>query len=312
MFEGAAALERFDVMIIDDSPTTLVLLSSMVREIEGVDVRRCSSAARALPLIADLPPDLVLVDYILPEMNGTAFIRQFRSLPRCASVPIIMVTATEARDTLYEALEAGATDFLIKPPDRVELIARVRNFLKMRSIERQLFRLAHFDELTGLANRRRFMTEFEMALTQSQKMRQSLSFAIFDTDHFKRVNDTYGHAMGDEVLRRLAKTCAQFCPSHYLVARLGGEEFGLVMPGVGQQDALLDCDQLRQAVAASIVETPQGQRIAFTISIGVATLTDSDTATTLMVRADRALYTAKLGGRNRVAGQPLLYGAPRN
>lgn len=293
-------------MIIDDSPTTLVLLSSMVLEIDGVDVQRCSSAAEALYLVADQPPDLVLVDYILPEMNGTNFIRQFRRLPRCASVPIIMVTATEARDTLYEALEAGATDFLIKPPDKVELIARVRNFLKMRSIERQLFRLAHFDELTGLPNRRRFMTEFELAISLHRQLGQALSFAIFDMDHFKRINDTYGHGMGDEVLRRLAATCRQSCPSHHLVARLGGEEFGILMPGAEQQDALLDCDQLRRAVAATIVEIPDGERILFSISIGVATLTDSDTSTTLMVRADRALYAAKLGGRNRVAGQALL------
>jgi len=305
-------LERFDVMIIDDSPTTLVLLSSMVREIDGVDVRWCGSAADALSMVADQPPDLILVDYILPEMNGTSFIRQFRRLPQCASVPIIMVTATEARDTLYEALEAGATDFLIKPPDKIELIARVRNFLKMRSIERQLFRLAHFDELTGLANRRRFMTELELAISLYRQLGHALSFAIFDMDHFKRVNDTYGHGMGDEVLRCLAETCMQSCPAHYLVARLGGEEFGILMPGARHQDALLDCDQLRQAVAAAVVKTSEGESIPFTISIGVATLTDSDTATTLMVRADRALYVAKTGGRNRVAGQPLLSEALRN
>jgi diguanylate cyclase (GGDEF)-like protein len=290
-------------MVIDDSPTMRVLLSSMVKEIEGVDVRRYSSASEALSLIADQPPDLVLVDYILPEMNGTTFIRYFRSLPRCTAVPIIMITATGERDKLYEALEAGATDFLTKPPDRVELIARVRNFLKMRSIERQLFRLAHFDELTGLANRRHFIAEFEMVTSLCRQMGQSLSFAIFDVDHFKRINDTYGHSMGDEALRRLAGTCMQFCPSDYLVARLGGEEFGLLMPGVGHNEALLDCDSLRQAVAATIIETPNGQGIPLTISVGVATMTASDIDDTLMVRADRALYAAKLGGRNRVAGQ---------
>lgn len=303
MVEGMAVLERFDVVIIDDSLTMRVLLSSMVKEIEGVDVRQYHSADEALCLTADCPPDLILVDYVLPEMNGTTFIRRFRNLVGCATVPVIMVTAAEARDTLYEALEAGATDFLSKPPDRIELIARVSNFLKMRSIERQLFRLAHFDELTGLANRRHFLTKFEMAMNIARQVGQALSFAIFDVDHFKHVNDTHGHGMGDEALRRLAETCMQFCPADYLVARLGGEEFGLLMPGVEHKHALIACDSMRARVAAMTVKTPKGQVMPLTISVGVATMTASDTDDTLMVRADHALYAAKFAGRNCVVGQ---------
>lgn len=294
----------FRIMIVDDSATNRLRLAALVARVaETVSVTHASPTL-ALEDAAAQPPDVLFVDYLMPEMDGVAFLRAFRQLPRCQTVPAVMITALEQRSALYEALEAGASDFLTKPADEVELLARLRNMLKLRAIERELYELAHFDALTGLANRRHFLACLDEAVERAREERTPLSLAVFDVDHFKRINDGFGHPAGDRVLHGLGTACGGLLRQTDLVGRLGGEEFAALLPAAGLTQAVQLSEALRQGIAGLALQDEEGRPIPVTISLGVATLGLAESGESLLRRADQALYAAKRGGRNQVRMSP--------
>jgi two-component system, cell cycle response regulator len=291
------------VLIVDDVLTNAILLKGMVKRIEGVEPIAFTSAREALAWCETHDPDLVLLDYLMPEMDGVELLQRIRQLPHLTTVPIVVVTGQEDRPSLYKALTAGASDFLIKPVDEVELIARARNMLKLRAATRDLYRLATTDELTGLANRRYFFVRLTEEAKRTQRYGQPLALALLDIDHFKRINDVYGHAAGDEVLETVGRLCRETLRDVDTIGRIGGEEIAVLMPATTLTGAWIVCERLRQAIADADVET-SGASVRSTVSIGIAELAQGEEFTRLLARADQALYRAKESGRNRTLTDP--------
>jgi diguanylate cyclase (GGDEF)-like protein len=295
------------VVIVDDARVNGLVLQSYVQELPNLETVTFTRPLEALEWCGANPPDLVLLDYHMPDMDGVAFLRNFRCADTLKDVPVVMVTGEQSREALYLALTSGATDFLRKPVDRVELIARIRNMLDLRGRQRalaaanvRLLELATTDQLTGLKNRRAFIEAVENELHRSQRYGRPFSLAVLDVDHFKHVNDTYGHDAGDAVLRSLAHTCAQSLRNIDPIGRLGGEEFGVLFPETALEDATSACERLLSHVRAAGIAAGEVQ-LAATVSAGV---TDGgrpgDTVNAVIKRADLALYAAKRNGRDRI------------
>ena len=288
------------IFVIDDVAINVAVLSATLKKLDGVDVVGFSSGSDALAACNNIAADLVFVDYQMPGMDGVEFIEQFRSLPGNALVPIVVVTGDDESDLLSRALDAGAHDFLRKPVDRVELSARARTMLRLSDANRQLARYAEIDELTGLCNRRSFLASTATTLDRNET-EACCALAIFDIDFFKSVNDRFGHPGGDAVLRDVASRLRQVVSRPNLWGRLGGEEFGLLMPSAANlTDALVFAEHARCALLSGPVRLPNGLEVDVTLSGGVALAEPGDDPLRWLARADAALYEAKRDGRNCV------------
>jgi diguanylate cyclase (GGDEF)-like protein len=301
------------VVLIDDQASNLLVLQALIGAIRNISTVAFTDPVKALDWCSDNAPDMVMLDYQMPSMNGVQFIQRFRTSPHLNDVPVLMITASSDPETLYEALKSGANDFLKKPVDDVELQARTRNMLKLRARQlelaeanvlladanRQLFHLATTDGLTGVFNRRHFLTRLDTECARSQRYGHPLTLALLDADYFKRINDKYGHPVGDEVLRAFARTCDAVIREVDFVGRLGGEEFAICMPETDIGTANQVSERLRRGIESVVVRSG-GHRATVTVSIGLAELGPDDSAPSLLRRVDDALYRAKAAGRNRV------------
>ena len=286
-----------EVMIVDDVALNRVLMKALVDQLGDASPILFSNPLEALARCEVQPPDLVLLDYSMPEMTGVDFIRRFRALPQCAAIPVLVVTARADRETLLEVLDAGGNDFIRKPVDEVEFLARARSMLKLGQASRALYMLSATDELTGLASRRAFLASLDAEVDRAERYGQQFSLALFDVDHFKRVNDTLGHSAGDMVLRSLGAAALQIKRKADTMGRLGGEEFGLLLPGTPLDRALEACERLRRQIA-TLPPTPVGP---ITISVGIAAYEPGEGLEAVMECADAKVYEAKAAGRDRVA-----------
>jgi two-component system cell cycle response regulator len=227
-------------------------------------------------------------------------------------VPVMMITAFDRREVLLQALELGANDFLGKPLDELELKARTRNMLKLRArsvaladANRALHKLATTDVLTDLMNRRSFIERANAEVARARRYKKPLSVLLLDADFFKRVNDTYGHAGGDQVLRDLADHARHVVREMDFVGRIGGEEFVICLPETALDGAMIVAERLRERVAGHPVAF-EDKQISVSVSIGVTEIQPGDgEVAPLMQRADMALYEAKNSGRNRVIAAPV-------
>ncbi len=296
-----------NIIIVDDSRTKLTHIQICVEEIEGVATHPFSDPHAALIWCENNDPDLVIIDYMMPEIDGIEFVRRFRRLAQTEHVPVLMVTSTNEKQVLYDALQAGANDFLRSPIDQMELIARARTLLKIRTgalallkANEQLFRMAMIDDLTQVYNRRRFIEQLEAEIGRARRHEQPLALAMLDIDHFKKINDTHGHAAGDIALKHVARLCvATMRPSDF-VGRLGGEEFAICLPATEKSSARAAAERLCKRIATTAADLGEIY-LPMTASIGITEIMPSDTdATAILTRADEALYRAKHGGRNRV------------
>jgi len=297
----------FRVVIVDDVKMQAMLMRAYFKDMEDVEAVAFSDPLEAMADCEEHAPDLLLLDLVMPQMDGMDFLKIFRTLIECRDTPVVVVSGEDDRKVLYEALEHGANDFLHKPVDPIELRARAINMLKLRKrqldIERMnehLYQLATTDALTQLANRRHFFEHLEREVQRALRTSGDLCLAMIDADKFKSVNDTYGHDVGDDVLVCLARTLEAGLRNSDMVGRLGGEEFAVLLPDTDLEGARLVCERLRQSGSEQVVETPQGF-LSFTVSIGLTpvSLVDGDTGESMLKRADEGLYAAKHNGRNR-------------
>lgn len=268
----------------------------------GLDYVAVGSGTEAIKLLENPnPPEITLLDWVLPGMDGIDVLRRIRKLSHGNYVYTVMLTAKKQKQDRLKAMEAGADDYLSKPVDPSELRSRIMVGKRIVELQQSLRFAATHDFLTNLMNRAEILATLEREFSRSGRDDKPTSLILADIDHFKRVNDTLGHAAGDEVLKEVAKRLKADLRPYDVVGRYGGEEFLLILPGCNLTTGARRADEIRKLVAKSSIETPFGTTSA-TVSMGVTAtdaLRDCSVAEFLQ-EADVSLYTAKKNGRNRV------------
>ncbi len=284
------------IVAVDDDRDLLTLIEAILTPI-GVHFVKCHDPMRALNYLVEYPPDLVMLDVDMPGVNGIELCRVLRNDPRWAATPILFLTARTEPASVLRMFEAGADDFVAKPVLGPELVARVRNRLERT---RMLRLAADVDSLTGVATRRRGVEVLERFFRLAQRQQMPISMASIDLDHFKQVNDRYGHLVGDMVLRRVAATLSAGFRGEDIVARWGGEEFLVAMYSIPGGSAARRLEQALERLRHETFEAA-GQSFGVTFSAGVAEFpSDASNWMSLYRVADDALSRAKAGGRNRI------------
>jgi two-component system cell cycle response regulator len=297
----------FSIAIVDDDAAIRRLLRLLLHR-AGYETIECTTGAEAQAALRQQPWDLAILDRRLPEMDGLELAAELKGNAEFRSRYIIMLTGEDDQEDKVEGLDSGADDYITKPFQPRELLARIRAGERIVRLQKELLEtnkrlelLSITDGLTKLNNHRYFQDELSRAFEESQRYGRPLSLAMIDLDFFKKVNDTYGHAVGDDVLKCAASLFKESARSTDLVARYGGEEFAVMMPETELADAGVFAEKIRSLVSAMPLDTQAGP-IAVSVSIGVASVPHSriPTAKELIIAADKALYRAKKNGRNQV------------
>jgi len=295
------------ILIIDDS-RLICHIATVILGKRGHEVVVASNGRIGLQMAEAEPPDLILLDVIMPEMNGYEVCEKLKQEAATTDIPIIMLTSRANPADKVRGLDIGASDYVTKPFDEGELVARVKTHLRLKELyeilqekNRKLQELANRDGLTELYNHRFFQETVAKDFQRALRYHEVLSCALFDIDHFKKFNDTYGHQVGDMVLKTLGGLIKAQMRDSDLSARYGGEEFALLLYHTTAQDAFVVLERIRKRVEEHKF-IQDDLVLAVTISIGVATFPSQQIpdAKTLIECADKALYEAKRKGRNQV------------
>jgi two-component system chemotaxis family response regulator WspR len=313
------------VLLVDDQAMIGEAIRRSLAGEESIDFHFCSDPQQAISQAMRIKPTVILQDLIMPGLDGLSLVREYRNHPATRDIPIIVLSTKEDPLIKSAAFAAGANDYLVKLPDTIELVARLRYhsrsyltllqrddaYRALRVSQQQLLdtnlvlqRLMNSDGLTGLSNRRHFDEYLELEWRRALRDKTQVSLLMIDVDHFKLFNDNFGHLEGDEALRKVAEAIRDATNrATDLPARYGGEEFSLVLPGTSPGGARLVAEKLRQTVIA--LRIPHIAPVAgstLTVSIGLATMTPTraDNCRELISLADKGLYQAKHSGRNQV------------
>jgi diguanylate cyclase (GGDEF)-like protein len=292
------------ILIVDDDPASIELIAHLFRG--QYEILFALSGEKALEIAAEAKPDLILLDIMLPGMDGFSTCARLKADPLTSTIPVLFITGRDDTAAETRGLELGAMDYITKPISPVVLKARVRNQIELKQARDRLAELATTDGLTGIANRRRFDEFFAHECGRHARAKAKLGLIMVDIDHFKAFNDTYGHVLGDDCLCAVAKALTQtFRRSTDLVARYGGEEFACVLTdNPSAEHSLALAERARSQVAALGFPHSRSPTAAHvTISLGIITACcHQDVSPSMLVQqADRQLYQAKAAGRNRSA-----------
>ncbi len=316
--------QSIKVLLVDDQPMVAEGIKRMLADEKDMEFHYCQEPAKAISTACELQPTIILQDLVLPDIDGMTLVRFYRGNDATKDIPIIVLSSKEDPEVKKEAFQMGANDYLVKLPDKIELIARIHShakhyllqmernaaFFALREMQKQLQktnaeleRLSSLDGLTGIANRRSFDENLEKEWNRAKRNQTVLSLILIDIDYFKPYNDTYGHIKGDECLTQVAQTLDKTAtrPSDFL-ARYGGEEFVLIAPLTNAEGTAKLATNLQQAIEALNLEHKSSKvSDRITISQGIATLVPNDQMNfiDLIKFADKALYQAKESGRNR-------------
>lgn len=303
------------ILVVDDHPDNIMVLRARL-EARGYAVESAEDGQEALDKIHSSPPDLVLLDVMMPKVDGMEVARRVKSDRSLPFIPVIMQTALDSTESMVQGLDAGADDYISKPINFKELEARVKSLLRIQALQQELeererqlseaneklLSMSRTDALTGLDNRRYFSERLHEMWEHGQRLHEPMALVMCDIDHFKRVNDEHGHQAGDAVLQQFAAVLRAEAREIDRVGRYGGEEFVLILPGTVLDAAVTFAERLRAAVEAHIFTYGEGNTLRRTMSCGVAAwphpLIGDEEA--LIRAADEALYVAKETGRNRV------------
>lgn len=298
------------ILVVDDIEDNIKLLSFDLED-DNHTVITATNGKECLLLSRTENPDLILLDMMMPIMDGRETLKHLKADQDLKHIPVIMVSANDGDDDVIDALDIGAHDFVAKPFIYPVLAARMRSALrlkasqeKLREANQLLQKLASFDPLTGAYNRRQFFNLAKAEFSKAERTDQPLAVIMMDIDKFKSINDTYGHAAGDQALISITKTCKDICRASDIVSRFGGEEFVICCPNAELEGAHALAERLRNAIAAISIETEGGEKFSFTTSIGVTGRLANDTLEAMINRADGWLYQAKDQGRNRTIIDP--------
>jgi two-component system chemotaxis family response regulator WspR len=314
------------VLLVDDQAMIGEAVRRGLAHQENIDFHFCADPHQAIAQAILIKPTVILQDLVMPGLDGLTLVREYRANPKTRDIPIIVLSTKEDPLIKSAAFAAGANDYLVKLPDNIELVARIRYhsrsymtllqrdeaYRALRVSQQQLLdtnlvlqRLMNSDGLTGLSNRRHFDEYLELEWRRSIREQTQLSLLMIDVDYFKAYNDAFGHLEGDEALRQVAKAIrANSSRPSDLPARYGGEEFALVLPNTSPGGARLLAEKLRQTIAGmNIPHVAPSQGSSLTVSIGLATVVPQvgSHSRQLIQTADQGLYAAKHNGRNQVA-----------
>ena len=314
------------VLLVDDQAFVAELLQRQLTNEKDINFHYCQDASQAISTAEKIGPTVILLDFTMPEIDGLTLCNFFRAHPATRDIPIIMLSSNDDPVTKAQAFGAGANDYLVKLPDSIELIARLRyhsaayinrlqrddayralraSQMKLEELNMQLLKWANLDGLTGLANRRHFNERFADEWLRAMRNRRPLTLIMFDVDWFKQYNDKFGHLEGDECLKRIAgSTQKVVCRPSDTVARYGGEEFIVLLPETDSSGATLVAEKIRIEIENLQIPNPDSTVIPYiTISLGVTTVIPEVKAdpNIYIKLVDEALYRAKNAGRNRIS-----------
>ena len=297
------------VLIIDDSVT---VREQIIRTLEPFNLftryYEADDGLEGFKKLLSYPADIILCDLEMPRIDGFKFLSMLKARPELQDVPVIILTGMNDRERKLKGLEQGASDYITKPFDPEELVARVKVHLKLKKLQDELRRsnellleLSNTDHLTGLFNRRYMMKALDKELQRCVRKGGNLSLVMLDIDHFKQVNDDFGHIQGDVALQTVALKLQKELRSYDCAARYGGEEFVAILPDSTLEEALFVADRIRLAVQNTSFSDALST-LNLTISLGVVSFSPQHSTTVdgFIKLADDAMYRAKTGGRNRV------------
>jgi diguanylate cyclase (GGDEF)-like protein len=296
--------DRAVILVVDDEVSNIEVLSSVLED--DYDLSFATSGKEALAVVDQITPDLVLLDVMMPEMDGYEVCRRLKEIPKMADVPIIFSTALDGHEAEARGLTMGAIDYITKPISPIVVRARVRNHLEMKRMRDQLAELAVTDALTGLSNRRQLETVLRQEVARLTRTGADLSVIILDIDFFKQFNDEYGHTAGDRCIAMVAAALKRAVTrASDVTARYGGEEFACVLPGSSHAEALEVASGIRERISRlGIPHRASKAAACVTVSVGVATAScrPGMQPTEWIEAADAQLYSVKRRGRNGIAG----------
>ena len=302
------------ILVVDDKPNNRLLLNTYLIS-AGYEVRFAVTGEEALSSVIKNPPHLIILDVLLPQMNGYEVCRTLKLTDHLKFIPVILVTALHGEEERLKGINAGADDFIGRPINKLELLTRVKSLLRIRrlhedleqkiqELERaqlQLQQLAVTDGLTGLYNYPYFKHKLQVEIARSKRHGLPVSLLMMDIDFFKMYNDHFGHPLGDRILKRFSNLLFEHVRQIDILSRYGGEEFALILPGTPKESAGIVAEKLRTLIEKSYF--PLSEKLPFgrvTMSVGVAGYPDDAKNDEELIRnADQALYRAKKEGRNR-------------
>lgn len=280
------------VLIVDDAPSNIRVMAAVLQEQHRV--KTAMSGQQCIEMAIKYKPDLILLDIEMPGLSGYQVCEELKSMDETRDIPIIFVTGRVNIEDEEMGLRIGAVDYITKPIRPVILSARVDTHVTLKRQQDRLIKMAMHDQLTGLFNRHYMLEIVGQKLARARRHKTPLTVMLIDIDHFKKINDTHGHIVGDQILEHVGQFLFEQCRVEDTVARFGGEEFVVLMEPCGLNQAHYKAELMRDELSRL---TPLD--IDLTVSIGIAELNDDDNGfSTLLKRADDALYKAKESGRN--------------
>jgi diguanylate cyclase (GGDEF)-like protein len=308
------------ILVVDDTQLNIILLDRLLKN-EGYQVLQAERGNIALDIARKNYLDMVLLDINMPGMDGYEVCRQLKADEKLKDIPVIFISALSDTMDKVMALSVGGVDYITKPFQAEEVLARIETHLKISNLqkelelkntklqdeitrreeaEKELTILAATDPLTKVFNRRHFFEFATRELSRANRTNVSFSIIMADIDHFKNVNDNYGHLIGDQVLIRFTKICQENLRHYDVLARYGGEEFVILLPETGIREAVEIAERLRSKIETAVMKFG-GHEVSITTSLGIASTADEGELTleVILDRADQVLYQAKQNGRNK-------------
>ncbi len=284
------------ILIVDDTDTNIDILLELLGDI--YDVLVAVDGKTALDIANKEEVDLILLDIMMPVMDGYEVCQVLKENEDTKDIPVLFITAKSDEDSIERAYEVGGVDYISKPFRARELLVRIKMQLKLQGLINHLNFIATHDEMTGIYNRRKFFEKANQTFSESTK---NLYAVMIDIDKFKNINDTYGHAIGDDVIRIVAKTISESVSKKSVFGRIGGEEFALIYRAASKSQVVKNIELIRESIEKLEVFSSDGSIVKFTISEGISKYKRSiQTLDDLLKEADIALYEAKGSGRNKV------------
>lgn len=287
------------ILIVDDSRTNVNFCEKILAK-NGYITDSCNSGEEAIKYLEKNSPDLILLDIIMPGIDGFEFCELLKKMPDIADTPVIFLSAMDDEASIIKGFKCGGVDFITKPFRTQEMLARTKTHIDLKKAKEQLLMMATTDVLTGLNNRRFFMERLSVEFERIKRYQSLYTILMIDLDLFKRINDTFGHNAGDNVLKQVAEILQQELRCTDIIGRVGGEEFAAILPKTELLQSLQIAERLRKAVELLPLKINE-DKIKVTISIGASQCNVADREVDdALIRADSALYNAKRTGRNRV------------